>query len=57
MAFATLANERASAVIVSAGPFYPSRAGQLAGLAAAFRSNTIGAAGDPGGRRTAQLRQ
>ena len=33
VAFATLANERASAVIVSAGPFYPSRAGQLAGLA------------------------
>jgi putative ABC transport system substrate-binding protein len=35
-AFATLAKERASAVIVSAGPFYVSRARQLAGLAARF---------------------
>ncbi len=35
-AFATLAKERASAVIVSAGPFYPARARQLAGLATRY---------------------
>ncbi len=33
-AFATIGKERASAVIVSAGPFYPTRARQLADLAA-----------------------
>jgi putative ABC transport system substrate-binding protein len=35
-AFATLAQEGAHAVIVSAGPFYPARARQLAGLATRF---------------------